>query len=215
MEWRGERRAAALDEVQGELETGGLEREAQAGRRGFMGGGQGAIEEGHRTARLGGDRQALQLGIARLRKPCGERVAATRAQRLLRGPQGVAAARRADDQQMDQVHAGGRQSGRIRHMRRRDADGALTGLRKGGEGRQNELQLTDAGLVGEDLRQPLARPTTAWKLGIQGGKAGRDGGYGAGKRAAAPHRVPLQDFLEGAHAPKDTVRLYSMEAPCV
>src|SRR6185295_8268285 len=198
-QWRGKRRAAAFDEMQGELEAGGLEREAQAGGRGFMRGSQRPIEESRGMARLRGDRQALQLGVTRLRNPCGERVAAARAQRLLSRPQGVAAARWADDQQMDQVDAGGRQSGRIRHLRRRDADGALTGARNRGDGRQDELQLADAGLVGEDLGQPLPRPAAPRKFGIQGGKAGRDGGCGAGKRAAAPHRVPLQDFLEGAH----------------
>lgn len=93
MEWRGERCAAAFDEVQRELEAGGLEREAQAGRRRFMGGGQRPKQEGHGVAGLRGDGQALQLGIARLRKPGDERMAAARAQRLLGGPQGVATAR--------------------------------------------------------------------------------------------------------------------------
>ena len=74
--------------MHGELEPGGLERKTQAGGRRFGGGGQRTVEKRDRVARFRSHRKALQLGVARLGQPGGERMAASRAQRLLCGPKG-------------------------------------------------------------------------------------------------------------------------------
>ena len=73
-----------------ELEPGGLEREAQSGRRRFSRGGERAKQERHDMARFGRYGKALQLGVARFLQPGGERVAGSGAQRLLRRPERIA-----------------------------------------------------------------------------------------------------------------------------
>src|SRR6185295_1436710 len=91
------------------------------------------------------------------------------------------------------------QGGRIGDVRRRDPHGALAGASQAGECRQKKRQLADAGLVSKDLRKPLAWPAAAGKLVVEGGEAARQRGSALDERAPAPHRMPLQDLLEGAH----------------
>src|SRR5436190_2267800 len=88
MERRGAWRPAALEEMHGELGPGGLERKAQARRRRFGRRRARAVEEGDGAAGFGRYRQALQIGVARLRQPGRECMASPRAQRLLCGPKG-------------------------------------------------------------------------------------------------------------------------------
>ena len=78
-------------------------------------------------------------------------MAASRAQRLLRRPEGVAPAEGLHEQQIRQINAAGSQRGRVRDVRRRDPDGALAGAREAGERRQKEREFADAGLLGQDL----------------------------------------------------------------
>ena len=86
MKRRGERRAATLDDVYGELPCGRRERKTQAGRRRLHRGRERTQDEGNGAARLRRYREALQLYVAQPRQPSRERMAAAGAQRLLGGP---------------------------------------------------------------------------------------------------------------------------------
>src|SRR5438132_140464 len=65
VERRRQGRAAAFDEVHGELEPGGLERKAQARGRRLGSGSKRAVEERDRAARFRRHGKAWQLGIQR------------------------------------------------------------------------------------------------------------------------------------------------------
>ena len=86
MKRRGERRAATLDDVYGELPCGRRQRKTQAGRRRLRGGRERTEDEGNGAARLRRYREALQLYVAQPRQPSHERMAAAGAHRLLGGP---------------------------------------------------------------------------------------------------------------------------------
>jgi len=126
-------------------------------------------------------------------------MAASRAQRLLRRPQGVAPALGPHDQQVREIDAAGRQGGRVGYVRRRNPDDALTGAREAGERRQNERELTDARLVRQDFGQCLRGPAAARDLRIERGEAAWQRLGALGSRAPAPDRMPLKDLFEGAH----------------
>lgn len=202
-----ERRTAALDDTHGQLGAGRVEREAQARGRRFALRGERPEDERYGTACLGSDGKALQLGIAHFRQPGRQCVAASRAQRLLGGPQGMAPARRLHDEKMHEVDARGRQRRRIRHMRCGDPDGTLASARQARQCREEKLQLADADRIGQQLAQPVPRPAAAWKLGIEDVMAAGDSVAGRRERgAAAPDGLPLQKVVQGAH----TVFSYSI-----
>jgi len=166
-------------------------------------------KQGHPgAARLGGERQAPQLLVARVWKPREQRMAAARTQHLLGSPQRIAPPGRAHQRELGEIDACGRQRRRVRQVRRRKPYDALARPGERRQRRQNELQLADAFAVAEDLAQRAGRPAAARQLAVKRGKAGRDRGRRAGKRAAAPDGVPLEDLFEGRHR---TVFIYSIE----
>ena len=110
---------------------------------------------------------------------------------------------------MREIDPRGGQRRRIRQVRRRKPHDTLAGPGKGREGRQHQLQLADAFAPAENLGQGAHRPAAARQLAVELGKAARHRGRAAGKRAAAPDRMALQDVFErGRHA----VFIYSTEA---
>jgi hypothetical protein len=187
----GERSAAALQDMNDKLGSGRLERKAQASGRRFGRCSERAEEERHGVARLCGDREALQLYVARLRQPCRERMAASRAQRLLRRPERLLPAGRREDEQIREIEPGSGQCRRIGHVRRREPHDALAGAREVRKRRQHERELTDAALVSEELRESLARPPAAGQLGIEVGETAWQRGHFRGKAAAPPDTMPL------------------------
>ena len=135
-------------------------------------------------------------------------MAASGAQGLLRGPQRLAPACRADDQQIHEIDAGRGERGRIWLVRRGYPDSVLALASELRERRQDERELADAFSVGEALAQSGARPAAARQLGIEDGKAARHGIEACARSSAAPEDVALQQMLEGAH----TVFSYSIGA---
>jgi len=208
MKRAGKRRPAALDDVHGKLIPGRLERESQASRRRLLSTHVRAKHESRRTARFGGDDEPLQLSVARLADPGGERVAASRAQRLLARPERITPARRLHDQEIRKIDAARCPGRRIRKVRRRDDDDALAGARQPGEGGNYDRELADAGLIDEKLGEPLPRPAASRQLRVERRETARHGANPQCRRAATPDCVALQDFVEGAH----TVFSYSIGA---
>ena len=149
--------------------------------------------------RLGRHRKAAQVIVGGLAEPAEERMAASGAQRLLGGPEGIAPARRADDRQVLQIHPGGGERRGIRQVRRSQPDHALAGPRQGRQGRQDELQLADAFPAAQKLGQRPARPPAAGQLGIKNSMAGGNGGNPELRGAAEPDRVLPEEFFEGRH----------------
>jgi len=148
---------------------------------------------------LGCNREAAQLLVARAGEPGEQRMAAPGAQHLLGGPQRIAAPGRAHYGKMGEVQAGRRERRRIGQMRRRQPDDALACPGKCRERRQHELQLAYAFTLAQDLAQAPGRPAAAGQLAVERGKPAWDRRQRAGKRAAAPHRMLLQDFFQGRH----------------
>ena len=190
------------------LERGRLKREAQPRWRGLGRGGERAKQECHRLARFGRHGKALQLGVARLPQPRRKRMAASGAQRLLRGPERIAAACRGDDQEVREIEPGSSERGCIGNMGRTDPDGAVTGAGQRRQRRQYQLELADTRLVRQQLSQPLARPTATGELCVQGRETGGQRRDVLCQSPAAPDRVPLEDGLKAAH----TVFSYSTGA---
>lgn len=126
-------------------------------------------------------------------------MAAAGAQHLLGRPQRIAPSRRPYDSEMGEIDACGRQRGRVRHVRRRKPHDPLSGPGERGERGQDKLQLADTFAVAEDLGQRAGRPAAAGKLAVEVHKARGDRGCRDGQRAAAPDRMPLQDFFECRH----------------
>ena len=149
MKRRRERRAAALDDVYGELPGARRERETQAGRRRFGGGRERTHDKGNGAARLRRDREALQLDVAKPRQPSHERMAASGAQRLLGGPQPVAPTLGAHDHQVHEIDTGGRKRWCIRLVRRGEPHGALAFARKRCKPGQHERELADTLFVSQ------------------------------------------------------------------
>ncbi len=107
---------------------------------------------------------------------------------------------------MREVDAGSRKGRRIRKVRRREPDDALAGPRERCQGRHQELQLADAFALAEKLGQRARRPAAAGQFPVEARETARHGRRRAGKRAAAPYRVLLQEaFQRRAH----TVFIYS------
>ena len=206
-ERRREGRAAALEDAHGERPGCRLERQAQAGGRGFMDGLARPPERDEGGAHLGSDREAPQLLVARARQPGKQRVAAGGAQRLLGRPQGIAPARGPDHDKLREVDPCGGQRRRVGQVRRRKPDHALARRGEGRERRQEERELADALAVAENFSQSASRPPSSRQLAVQEGITRGDGWTRAGKRCAAPNGVPLEDFVERRH---DTVLLYSI-----
>ena len=73
---------------------------------------------------------------------------------------------------MSEVDPRGGQRRRIGHVGRRDPHAAPAGAGQAGKGRQDEAQLADARLIGQELGDPLPRPAAAGELGVQRRKAG-------------------------------------------
>ena len=144
-ERRREGRAAALEDAHGERPGCRLERQAQAGGRGFMDGLARPPERDEGGAHLGSDREAPQLLVARARQPGKQRVAAGGAQRLLGGPQGIAPARGPDHDKLREVDPCGGQRRRVGQVRRRKPDHALA--------RRGEVELPAALLEELDLER--------------------------------------------------------------
>ena len=112
------------------------------------------------------DCKPLQFGIAHLRQPGSQQVAATRAQRLLRCPKRVIAVLGANDQQVHQVDPRGGQRRRIGHVRRRNPHRALPCARERSQRGQDQSQLTEAGTLVQHLGKGLAGPAAAGQLGL-------------------------------------------------
>jgi hypothetical protein len=85
-ERRGGRRAPALEDADRKRAAFGLERDAQGGRRSLVRGFARAEKRHPGRASSRSDREAPQLPVAQAAKPAEDRVAASRAQHLLRGP---------------------------------------------------------------------------------------------------------------------------------
>ena len=81
-------------------------------------------------ARLCGHGETLQLHVASLGQPGGERMAASRTQRLLRGPERLLPAGRLENQQVREIKAGSGQCRRIGYVGRRKPHDALTCARE-------------------------------------------------------------------------------------
>ncbi len=180
--------------------------DAQRRRRGFLRRLERAEQRQPGPARLGGDRKAAQLFVARARKPGGERMAARRAQHLLRGPQRIAPAGGAHHGEMREVDARCRERRRIRKMRRRKPHDALAGPRERCQRRHQELQLADALALAEDFGERARRPAATGQFAVEARVARRQRRRRARNRAAAPYGMLLQQaFQRRAH----TVFIYS------
>ncbi len=158
-------------------------------------------------ARLGGDREAPQLLVARIAQPREQRMAASGAQRLLGGPQRIAPARRAHHRQMREIDSRGSKRRRVRQVRRRQPYDALARRGQAGERWQQQSKLADALAATQDLGERARGPSAAGKLRIQIGEARRHGGRGPPRRRAAPNPGLLQEIFQGRH---DTGILYSI-----
>ena len=161
-------------------------------------------------ARLGCHGKTLQLGVARLLQPGGKRVAASGAQRLLRGPERIAAAARVCDQEVRQIHSRGSERGRIWDMGRAEPDGAVTRAGERRQRRQHQLELADARFVRQELSQPLARPTASREHGVEGRETRGQRSHRLGESAAAPDRVVLENGIESHGTRTHTVFSYSI-----
>ena len=202
----GERRAAALEDAQRQGAVCRLEGDAQCSRRGFVRRGK-RPEQGHEgAAGLRRHREPPQVRIAGIAQPCDERMAACRAQRLLGRPKRLAPPGRPHHRQMREVEARSGERRRVRQMRRRDPDDALAGGGKSGKRGHQQGELTDPLKAAKQLGQPFARPAAARQLAVKLAVPARQSGGKPRECAAAPDRVPLEDFFERRH---DTVFSYS------
>src|SRR5918999_5885990 len=192
---RGRRSAAALEDVQAKRRARRLEREAQGRRRGRLKRLRRGKERDKGVAAFGRHGETAQFLIARGRQP-GEKRLASRAQHLLRGPQGIATARGAPQRELRKIDPGGRQRRRIRKMRRRKPHDALTRPGERCERRNEKLELADARTLHEELGEHADRPAAAGKLAIERFKPGRKRRRAGRKRPPAPHRMPLEDLIQ-------------------
>src|SRR5262245_65502951 len=122
-------------------------------------------------------------------------MAACGAQHLLRSPQSIDSPWSAYQHKPGEVDAGSGESGCIREIRRCKPYDALARPGKPGQRRQQELQLTDAGVPGEKLGQRASRPAAPGKLAVERVEAGRRDGCTGGDRPAAPDWMPFEDLL--------------------
>ena len=132
-------------------------------------------------------------------EPSDQGMAGTGSQHLLRRPQRIAPAGRADHDEVGQIDPCGGQGRRIRQMRRRQPYDTLPRSGEPCQGRQHELQLADPFLQAEDFRERCGGPAAPWQLPIEL-RITRGNCWGnRGERLAAPDGVPLQEVFEGRH----------------
>lgn len=170
----------------------GLEREAQAGRRGLAFGFARAKQQHAGAARFRSDRKPAQLLVAGGAEPREQRAARPCTQHLLRRPQGISTPRCAHHGELGKVDPGGSERRRIRQMGRREPDDALARVRESRQRGQRDLQLADAFLRTEDLRQPANRPPAAGQLAVEISVTRGNGTGKSCRRRATPDQVALQ-----------------------
>lgn len=134
------------------------------------------------------------------------------AQHLLGRPERVAPAARPDHGQEFEPHARGRQRRRVRQVRRREPRDPLLLRAQCSERGNDELQLAQPLARRKDFGQRSGRPAAAGQLAVKCREAARHRGRRrTGGRATAPHRLAIEDFLQGGHG---TVFIYSTAAAC-
>jgi hypothetical protein len=146
--------------------------QAQGRGRGVLRGGERAQHEKQGFAALRGQVQAPQGFATGMVLPEQQGTATAAAQHLLGRPQSVRTAAAADPHQLRRRQAERGQGQRLRRMGRLQHDDAAP--RHLGQGRLEQAQLADAGLLQHEIDEAAGGPAIAGQLGRQDRMAGVD-----------------------------------------